>query len=131
MASLNRVTLIGNAGADPEMRYTPDGDPVTSFNLAVNTKRGEQESVTWFRIIAWRKLGEIVNQYVSKGSLIFAEGKLMVKEWENKDGAPRVTLEVQADRVVFLDRKDQGGAPESEQVDGQQPVAADPGDLPF
>jgi len=115
--------LIGNVGGDPEMRFTPTGDPVTSFGLAVNTKRGEQEDTTWFRIITWRKLAEIVNQYVSRGSLVFAEGKLMVKGWENKDGAPRITLEVQADRVVFLDRKEQGDAPEA--------GSTDPGDIPF
>ena len=89
--TLNKILVIGNVGTDPEMRYTPNGNPVTSFRLATNrrytTSEGEQrEETEWFTITAWNKLAEQCNQYVTKGMKIYAEGRLKSDSWTGNDG---------------------------------------------
>ncbi|MBI4186400.1 MAG: single-stranded DNA-binding protein [Chloroflexi bacterium] len=117
MASLNKVIIIGNLGSEPEMRFTPTGKPVTSFRVATNrvhtTAEGERKEETeWFTVVAWNKLAEQCNQFLNKGRLVYAEGRLHMRTWEGQDGQTRSSLEVIANRVVFLDRK--GAAPLSE-----------------
>lgn len=106
MASLNRVFLIGNLTRDPELRYIPSGTPVVSFGLAVNTPiaRANSEAKTevcFMRVVAWGKQAEACNQYLKKGRLVFVEGRLVYRSWE-QDGKTRSTMEVRADRVQFL-----------------------------
>ena len=96
MASLNKCTLIGNLGKDPEVRYTQDGKAVTSFSIATTEKwkdkvTGEnREKTEWHRIVAFNRVGEICGEYLKKGSSIYAEGKLQTRSWE-KDGVTRYT----------------------------------------
>ena len=106
MKGLNKVMLIGNVGADPEMRYTPTGLPVVRLSLATtktwNDDSGEKKSKTeWHRITAWRKTAEIVNEYVHKGSPLFVEGHLEYGQYE-KDGITHYTTNVVAENVILL-----------------------------
>ena len=109
MVSLNKIMIIGNLGADPEMRYTSQGIPVTNFRIAVNFVRnnpnGErQEETEWFRVEAWRQLAELCNQYLTKGRRAFVEGRFRSRQWQGNDGQTRTSNEIVADRVLFLDR---------------------------
>lgn len=106
--TLNKMMVIGNAGTDPEMRYTPNGNPVTSFRLATNrrytTADGEQhEETEWFTVTAWNRLAEVVNQYVTKGMRVYAEGRLKSDSWTGNDGQVRFRNEITANQVLFLD----------------------------
>jgi single-strand DNA-binding protein len=140
MVSLTKIMLIGNLGTDPEMRFTPSGNPVTSFNVATNrvytTSDGERKQETeWFRVTAWRKQAESCNQFLTKGKLVYVEGSLRTRTWEDRDGQRRTTLEVNADRVLFLDRQAVAPLP-GEEAPGEAPAEAGeeevgPEDLPF
>jgi single-strand DNA-binding protein len=107
MASVNKVILIGNLGRDPELRYTPSGQPVANFTLATTdnytSKAGDREERTeWHRIVAWGKTAELCAQYLSKGRSVYIEGRLQTREWENKEGQKQRTTEVVANTVQFL-----------------------------
>jgi single-strand DNA-binding protein len=109
MASLNKVMIIGNVGGEPEMRFSPDGKPITSFRVATNraytTPEGERKKETeWFTVVAWGKLAEQCNQLLSKGRLVYAEGRLRTRIWDDQSGQRRYRTEVIAERVSFLDR---------------------------
>lgn len=135
MPSLNKVTIIGNTGQEPEMRFTPGGKPVTSFSVATNwvftSPEGERKQETeWFNIVAWNRLAEQCNQFLSKGKLVYVEGRLRTRSWEGQDGLNHSKVEVIANRVVFLDRKGSGGAGD-ERVDDSGLADLDPEDLPF
>ncbi len=135
MASLNKILLIGRVGGDPEMRFTPNGIPVTTFSLATNRSNKQADGTTkeeteWFRITAWRKQAEICNQFVVKGKLLYVEGALRTRTWDGKDGQKHTSLEVSADRVMFLDKV--GTAilpPDDSGVDNGGDIA--PEDIPF
>lgn len=108
MAALNKVFLIGNLTRNPELRYIPSGTAVCNFSMAINRtillQSGEKrEEVCFVRVVVWGKQAENVNQYLSKGSLVFVEGRLQYRAWE-QEGQKRSTLEVRADRVQFLGR---------------------------
>ena len=110
---LNKIMVIGNVGTDPEMRYTPSGSPVTSFRLAssrrYSTRDGERhEETEWFRVVAWNRLAELCNQYVTKGMRVYAEGRLKSDSWVGNDGQTRFTNEINAFTVLFLDRAADG-----------------------
>jgi len=109
MAGLNKILLIGNVGTDPEMRYTPNGNPVTDFRLAVTrryTSGGERrEETEWFTVTAWNQLAEQVNQYLAKGRRAYVEGRFRSRSFVGNDGQTRFVYEVVADRVLFLDRR--------------------------
>jgi len=143
MAGLNKMMVIGNVGTDPEMRYTPNGNPVTSFRIATsrsyNAQDGERKQETeWFTVVAWNSLAEQVNQYLSKGRRAYVEGRLHSHSFQGNDGQTRFRNEIIADRVLFLDRagrSEQGseeyGAPGTEpDVSVGEPVSS-PDDLPF
>jgi single-strand DNA-binding protein len=105
--------IIGNLGNDPEMRYTANGNPVTSFNIATNRNYtgsdGEKHTETeWFRVTAWRQLAELCNQDPSQGRLAYVEGRLKSNTWESPDGKTRFNNEINADKVLFLDRSPSG-----------------------
>ena len=134
MASLNKVMVIGNLGADPEMRFAPSGSPVTSFNIASSriytTKEGEKKKETeWFTVVAWDKRAELCNQYLHKGSKAYVEGRLKTRSWEDKEGVKRYKTEIIAEQVIFLDRA-AGAAPLPEEAEeGGEGVP--PEELPF
>jgi len=133
MASLNKVMLIGNLGADPELRYTPSGAAVANFSIATReqwtSKEGEKQDKTeWHRIVAWRRLGEICGEYLHKGSLVYIEGRLQTRSWEDRDGNKRYTTEITALGMQMLDRKGEPGEAVSveERFPAEEPAEATP-----
>jgi len=118
MANLNKVMIIGNVGTDPEMRFTPNGNPVTSFRVATSRvfqSEGQRKQETeWFTVTCWNKLAESCNQYLTKGKRAYVEGRLRTRAWEGQDGQKRTQVEIVAERVLFLDRQTTKGGPETE-----------------
>ena len=111
---LNKVMIIGNLGKDPEMKYTPQGTPVTTFSVAVSrnwkTPDGQQsEETEWFRVVAWERLAEACNEYLHKGSKVYVEGRLKTRKWTAQDGQERQIVEVVASDMQTLDPRPQGG----------------------
>jgi single-strand DNA-binding protein len=116
------IIIAGNVGKDPEMRYTPSGQPVTSFSIATNRQYTDATGQTvketvWFRITAWGKTAETCNQYVKKGSKVLVEGRLTPdpasggpKVWTDKDGTAKASFEVTANNVRFLSSRDESGS---------------------
>ncbi|MGA1198000.1 MAG: single-stranded DNA-binding protein [Candidatus Latescibacterota bacterium] len=105
---VNKVIILGNVGADPELRYTPGGAAVTNFNVATNeswtdNNSERQERTEWHRIVVWGRLAEICNQYLRKGSKVYIEGRLQTRSWEGQDGQKRYTTEVVAREMQMLD----------------------------
>lgn len=111
--SINKVTLIGTVGRDPEMRFTPGGNAVANFSMATNESYNDKntgqrvENTEWHRLVAFGKLAEIIQQYVTKGGKLYIEGKLKTNEWE-KDGIKRYSTDIIANEMVMLDSKNQG-----------------------
>jgi single-strand DNA-binding protein len=109
MAGLNKVMLIGNVGTDPEMRYTANGNAVTTFRLASSrTYSGpdgeRKEDTEWFTVVTWNKLAETCSQFLQKGRRAYVEGRLQTRSWDGQDGQKRYRTEVIANTVLFLDR---------------------------
>lgn len=107
MPSSNLVVFIGNTGSDPEMRYTPNGDPVTTFSLAVNkfskdSNEERKQKTNWFIVRTFGKLAENCNKYLSKGKLVQVTGSLDIREYIDKEGTERKVVEVIANSVIFL-----------------------------
>lgn len=107
---LNKVMLIGRLGKDPEMRFTPQGSPVTTFSLATERSwrdsEGELHKETeWHTIVTWNKLAEMCHEHVRRGSRIYVEGRLKTRSWEDDQQATHYHTEVIAEDVIFLDRK--------------------------
>lgn len=120
MASLNKVTLIGSLGRDPEIRYMPNGDAACNLSVATSEswkdKSGEkQERTEWHRISIFGKLAEIAGQYLAKGSSVYLEGKLQTRKWTDKDGVEKYTTEIIADRMQML-----GGNREANRETGRE-----------
>jgi len=114
-AGVNKVILIGNLGADPEIRHTPDNVAVATIRLATTERfkdRGGtwQEKTEWHRVVLWRGLAEIAEQYLRKGSTVYIEGRLETRSWEDKTGQKRYTTEVIATDMTMLDARAQGAA---------------------
>ncbi len=128
MRSLNAVHLIGHTGRGPEMRYAPNGQPVTTFSLATDryaSKPDDRAGPDWHRVVCWGKLAEFANQHLAKGGLVYIAGRLTYRAWTGQDGQPRHRTDIVASELVLLDRR--RDAPPAE-------VAADQGDddsLPF
>jgi len=127
MAGLNKVMLIGNLGTDPEMRYTANGNAVTTFRIACNRSwtgpDGERKEETdWFSVVTWDKLAETCSQFLQKGRRAYVEGRLKTRSWEGPDGQRRFRTEVIATTVLFLDRaqaapmSEDAAAPELEEL---------------
>ena len=130
MPSLNKVLLIGHLGRDPELRQTQTGKPVCNFTLATNEKRGGEEHTEWHRIVAWEKTAGYCAHYLTKGALVYVEGRIQSRTWQDKSGEVRNTTEIVANRVLGLkyeDRADgaQAGAPAAH--GGQNGFTPDPG----
>lgn len=133
-----KLIIIGRLGRDPEMRYTTEGTPVTSFSVATDRRwtdssGQQQERTVWFKVSAWRRLAETCNQYLTKGRLVFIEGTLTEpKPYQAKDGTWRAQLEVTADNVKFLGGRE-GGAPAEGGAGAEEAPAGgnDETDIPF
>ena len=107
MVGVNKVILIGNLGKDPELRYTPGGQPTANFSLATTErwtdKNGQrQEKTEWHNIVAWGKLAELVNQYLKKGRPVYIEGRITNRSWEDRDGNKKYRTEIVANQIQFL-----------------------------
>lgn len=116
MASLNKVHLIGNAGRDPEVRYSPSGTAVANLSLASSrswkNKDGEkQEETEWHRVVFYDKLAEIVGEYVKKGKTLYVEGRLKTRKWQDKEGRDIYTTEVIAEQMQLLGGREEAAAP--------------------
>lgn len=115
---LNKVQFTGHLGADPEMRYTAQGSAVTNFRVASNRSwkdrdGGAHEDTEWFRVVAWDKLGEICNQYLTKGARVYIEGRLQTRKWTDRDNVERYTTEVVAqDMIILSSRGERGNVPD-------------------
>jgi len=112
MGSVNKVLIIGNAGKDPETKYTDAGVAVCTLTLATKhswkEKDGQrQEKTEWHRVVFWAKLAEIVDKYVKKGSQVYIEGRLETRKWTDKNGVDRYTTEIVADQMQMLSSKKQ------------------------
>jgi single-strand DNA-binding protein len=112
MAGINKVILIGRLGSDPEVRYTPSGVAVANFSIATSEEwtdkdSGEKKERTeWHRIVAWRRLGEICGEYLSKGRQVYVEGRLQTRSWDDRDGNKKYTTEIVASDIQFLGSRD-------------------------
>jgi len=136
-----KLIIVGNLGRDPEMRYTPDGTPVTTLSIATNRRwnnpdGSKSEETTWFRVTAWRKTAEIAAQYLTKGQQVMIEGRLTPdkatggpKIWTRQDGTAGASYEVTADRLVLLgSRGEASGAPGAAEAPEEYEVE---GEIPF
>jgi single-strand DNA-binding protein len=150
MASVNKVILLGNLGADPEVRFTPGGQPVANFRMATTdswmdkNSNQRQERTEWHRVVVWGKLAELCGEYLKKGRQCYVEGRLQTREWTDKEGKKNYTTEVVANQVTFLGGRPEGagarsGAPSNQADYGAPPPMDDMGggmpaggdDIPF
>jgi single-strand DNA-binding protein len=133
MASVNKVILIGNLGADPELRYTNTGTAVANFRIATNEqwtdKNGEkQERVEWHNIVVWSKLGEICGRYLKKGSPVFIEGRLQTRTWEDQSGNKRYTTEIVCQNMQMLGRRGEGADSDGGSWESSRAAQVPPGE---
>lgn len=136
---INKVTLVGNLGNDPDVRYTQGGAPVANITLATtdtwrdkNTDE-KKERTEWHRLVFFGRLAEIVSEYLRKGAKIYVEGRLQTREWEDRDGNKRYTTEIVANEMLMLDGRDEragGGRPRDAAPPGQEAPAAAAGAAP-
>lgn len=138
MASYQQVLLVGNVGRDPELRYLQSGTAVANFTVAVNevwtdsATNEKREKTVWFRISAWGRLGETVNQYVKKGREILVIGTVEARAYTDNSGQPAASLEVRARDIKFLgSRADREGEQGSGQYDDSAPPQENLSDIPF
>jgi len=114
MASVNKAILIGNLGADPELRYTPSGQAVATFNIATTEKWRDKEnqmkeSTEWHRIVLWARLAEIAKEYLHKGSPVYIEGRIQTRNYEDKEGVKRYVTEIVGQRLQLLGSRGASG----------------------
>ena len=140
---VNKVILIGNLGADPDIRYMPNGEPVANLSLATSetwkdNQSGEaREKTEWHRVVAFRKLAEIIGQYCKKGSKLYIEGRLQTRKWQDQNGQDRYTTEIIAEQMQMLDSRGAGdhsaggdpgyGSTQAPQANGTNYAAAENG----
>ena len=132
----NKITIIGNLGSDPEMRYTPSGAAVTNFSVATNRRYRNNEGETvdeteWFRVNAWNRLAETTNQYLQKGRLVYVEGRLSSRSWTGQDGQTRFSNEIFAQEVKFLSGSSEGFSSSGAAGPDAPPSGDDDDDLPW
>lgn len=145
MSSINKATLLGHLGADVEMRYMPNGDPVATLRVATSEtwkdkQSGERREATeWHRVIFFRGLADVAGKYLKKGSRIHLEGKITTRKWQNKDGQDCYTTEIIGSDLLMLDRKPDDNGQGKPNVPQPQPGRTDqapqktgePNDIPF
>jgi single-strand DNA-binding protein len=143
MASVNKVILIGNLGKDPEIRTTPQGTSLARFSVATTTNwkdssGARQEKTEWHDVVAWEKLAQICGEYLHKGKMVYVEGSLQTRSWEDQNGQKRYKTEVKANNVVMLSPRDAsraGGGPAAssgprEVSEVAEPAMVDEDDVP-
>ena len=135
MASVNKVMVLGNVGGDLELKRTTNGNAYVNFSVATSEKwKGKdgqmQERTEWHTIVAWGKVGELCAEYLGKGSMVYIEGKIQTRDWEDKDGNKRKNTEVNAHTVQFLDSKKSAGVP-CANLGGGHPAPTPDDDIPF
>ena len=126
--SFNKITIVGNLGRDPELRYTAQGTPVCTFSIATNERRkdrnGEmQDHTTWFRVTMWNRMAETASQYLQKGKSVYIEGRLRVDEYTDRDGKPRYALEVMGTDMQFIGSRQDEPAQERSATASASPSA--------
>jgi single-strand DNA-binding protein len=136
MLGVNKVILIGNLGKDPELRYTPGGQPAANFTLATterwNDKNGQrQERTEWHNIVAWGRLAELVSQYLKKGKAAYVEGRITNRSWDDRDGNKKYKTEIVASQVQFLSSSgapsgNDGGAAQAQEASPRSAGEAEP-----
>ena len=147
MASFNKIIIVGYLGRDPELRYTPSGTPVCDFSVATTERKGRrdgggdgEDTTTWFRVSMWGRQAEVANQYLQKGKQVYVEGRLSQREWTDRDGNKRTSLEVNGSDLQFIgSRGDEMAAGAGERSSGSssggssrgggEPIVDD--DIPF
>lgn len=141
--NLNKAMIIGNVTRDPEVRTTPTGQTVASLGVATNRRWTDQsgqkkEQVEYHNIVAWRKLAEIISQYVKKGSKVYVEGRLQTRSWDDQSGAKRYKTEIVAENLIMLDRagaSSPAAAPVPDETSQPAPASTEPEinveDIPF
>ena len=122
---LNKVMIIGRLGRDPELRYSQSGSPVCTLNIATDESYTDRDGnrvdrAEWHRVVVFQKAAENCSQYLTKGSLVFVEGSLQTRKWQDQQGQDRYTTEIKAQRVQFLDRKADGDGQQGRQGGGRQ-----------
>jgi len=133
MASVNKVIIVGNLGADPETRYTPSGDAVTNIRVATTDRWKDKasgdmkEATEWHRISFFGRLAEVAGQYLKKGSQVYIEGSLRTRKWQDKEGQDRYSTEIRGDVMQMLGRREGAGEPPTERA---EPRAAEPRPAP-
>lgn len=126
MKGINKAIIVGTLGKDPEVRYMPQGDAVCNISIATSEswkdkQSGEkQEKTEWHRVVAFRRLAEIMGEYLKKGSQVYIEGKIQTRKWTDKEGNDKYTTEILANEMQMLGGKPSGG--QSSQGGGQQPA---------
>ena len=133
--SINKVILIGRLGRDPEVKYTPSGQAVANFSIATDEtykdRNGEQQRRTeWHNIVAWRRLAEICGEYLVKGKLVYIEGRLRTRKWEDREGNKRSTTEIEAREMQMLSPKGEGDRSESSSQQSESTPAPAPAPSP-
>src|ERR1044072_5408502 len=132
MASVNKVIIVGNLGADPETKYLPSGDAVTNIRVATTdtwkdkTSGEKKEATEWHRIAFFGRLAEIAGEYLKKGSQVYVEGSLRTRKWQDKDGQDRYSTEIRADVMQMLGRREGGGEARSMPERPERPARAEP-----
>jgi single-strand DNA-binding protein len=133
MASVNKVIIVGNLGADPETRYMPSGEAVANIRVATtetwkDKQSGEKKEATeWHRISFFGRLAEIAGEYLKKGSQVYVEGSLRTRKWQDKDGQDRYSTEIRADVMKMLGRREGGGEARSQPAMESKPADAKAG----
>lgn len=124
MASVNKVIILGNLGADPEVRYMPNGGAVVNLSVATSSQwkdksSGERrEKTEWHRVVLYNRMAEIAGEYLRKGRSVYIEGRLETRKWQDKDGADRYTTEIIGDQMQLVGGRDGGGGSMSGDSDG-------------
>jgi single-strand DNA-binding protein len=139
MASVNKVILIGNLGKDPEIRTTPQGTSLARCSVATTTtwkdaSGAKQERTEWHDVVAWERLAQICGEYLHKGKMVYVEGSLQTRSWEDQNGQKRYKTEVKANNVVMLSpppRSDSAQPRVPRESEAAEPVAAYDDDVPF
>ena len=135
--SLNKVILIGNLGQDPEARFTPQGTAVTNLSVATNEawkdQGGElQERTEWHKIVLYGRMAETASEYMKKGQMVYVEGRLHTREWEDQNQVKRRTTEIRCDNFTMLGkRSDSSGSSQEKSTETQKPDTSEDDDLPF
>ena len=130
MASVNKVILVGNLGANPDVRYMPNGDAVTNISVATTESwkdkaSGEKKSITeWHRVVFYRRLAEIIGEYLKKGSSIYVEGRIRTRKWKDREGQERYTTEIEATEMQMLGSRPEQGEPASASYGSVKPRTA-------